>query len=414
MHKFNIVFMRNYLLHLKSKSFIALLVTPIISVLISAGIGGLVASSTSNFDNYQVAVVGDSSVKSELVSKDKDSIDTSIKSESTAKKELKKDNIDGYIKVSKENNQYKINFVGSSSLDSDVKTDLLAIVNQKQAAINVKTSNVTSEQYKQLSVKPAFKSSVTDKEKKQKSDQTSNANTASIYVLIFISYFFTLIYASIMSTTIAKEKGTKISEVIFSSVSPSTYFSGKVGAVIALMATQMVIYSSVGVIAYFILNMYPFFNSLFSSQHVLISTFIGNIFSINLLFILVGFVIAIVLAAICGSLSANVEGASKSAQPLVFLILFIFVLSFNFVNDGASDSIFSQVGSYIPLFSSFLMPIRLINHAANFFEGIISLLIAIAFIAFVTYKFSNVYKLFMLNSEEGSFFKRIKSALNNK
>ncbi|MCT6848914.1 MAG: ABC transporter permease, partial [Apilactobacillus kunkeei] len=162
MHKFNIVFMRNYLLHLKSKSFIALLVTPIISVLISAGIGGLVASSTSNFDNYQVAVVGDSNVKSELVSKDKDSIDSSIKSESTAKKELKKDNIDGYIKVSKENNQYKINFVGSSSLDSDVKADLLSIVNQKQAAINVKTSNVTSEQYKQLSVKPAFKSSITD------------------------------------------------------------------------------------------------------------------------------------------------------------------------------------------------------------------------------------------------------------
>ncbi|CAI2664878.1 ABC transporter permease [Apilactobacillus kunkeei] len=414
MHKFNIVFMRNYLLHLKSKSFIALLVTPIISVLISAGIGGLVASSTSNFDNYQVAVVGDSNVKSELVSKDKDSIDSSIKSESTAKKELKKDNIDGYIKVSKENNQYKVNFVGSSSLDSDVKADLLSIVNQKQAAINVKTSNVTSEQYKQLSIKPVFKSSITDKEKKQKSEQTSNANTASIYVLIFISYFFTLIYASIMSTTIAKEKGTKISEVIFSSVSPSTYFSGKVGAVIALMATQMVIYSGVGVVAYFILNMYPFFNSLFSSQHVLIRTFIGNIFSINLLFIFVGFVIAIVLAAICGSLSANVEGASKSSQPLVFLILFIFVLSFNSVNNGASDSIFSQVGSYIPLFSSFLMPIRLINHNANFFEGIISLLIAIAFIAFVTYKFSNVYKLFMLNSEEGSFFKRIKSALNNK
>ncbi len=414
MHKFNIVFIKNYLLHLKSKSFIALLITPIISVLITAGIGGLVAGSASNFDDYQVAVVGDSSVKSALVSKDKDSIDTSIKSESTAKKELKKDNIDGYIKVSKENNQYKIDFVGSSSLDSDVKTDLLAIVNQKQADINVKTSNVTSEQYKQLSVKPAFKSSITDKEKKQKSDQASNANTSSIYVLIFISYFFTLIYASIMSTTIAKEKGTKISEVIFSSVSPSTYFSGKVGAVIALMATQIVIYSGVGVVAYFILNMYPFFNSLFTSQHVLISTFIGNIFSINLLFIFVGFVIAIVLAAICGSLSANVEGASKSSQPLVFLILFIFVLSLNFVNNGASDSIFSQVGSYIPLFSSFLMPIRLINHNANLFEGIISLLIAIAFIAFVTYKFSNVYKLFMLNSEEGSFFKRIKSALNNK
>ena len=142
MHKFNIVFMRNYLLHLKSKSFIALLITPIISVLISAGIGVLVAGSTNNFDNYQVAIVGDSSVKSELVSKDKDSIDTSIKSESTAKKELKKDNIDGYIKVSKENNQYKINFVGSSSLDSDVKADLLSIVNQKQSAINVKTSNV--------------------------------------------------------------------------------------------------------------------------------------------------------------------------------------------------------------------------------------------------------------------------------
>ncbi len=414
MHKFNIVFMRNYLLHLKSKSFIALLVTPIISILITAGIGGLVASSTSSFNNYQVAVVGDSSVKSELVSKDKDSIDTSIKSESTAKKELKKDNIDGYIKVSKENNQYKINFFGSSSLDSDVKTDLLSIVNQKQAQINVKTSNVTSEQYKQLSVKPAFKSSVTDKEKKQNDDQKSNANSSSIYVLIFISYFFTIIYASIMSTTIAKEKGTKISEVIFSSVSPSTYFSGKVGAVIALMATQMVIYTGAGVIAYFILNMYPLFNSLFASQHVLISTFIGNIFSINLLFILVGFVISIVLAAICGSLSANVEGAAKSSQPLVFLILFIFVISLNFVNDGFSDSIFSQVGSYIPLFSSFLMPIRLINHDANFFEGIISLLISIAFITFVTYKFSNVYKLFMLNSEEGSFFKRIKSALNNK
>ncbi|GAA6114858.1 ABC transporter permease [Apilactobacillus apinorum] len=414
MHKFNIIFMRNYLLHLKSKSFITLLITPIISVLIFAGIGGLVASSSQNFDDYQFAVVGDSSVKSELVSKDKDSIDTSIKSESTAKKELKKDNIDGYIKVSKENNQYKVNFVGSISLDSDVKTDLLAIVNKKQSELNVKISNVTSEQYKKLSVKPSFKSSITNKEKKQNTDQTSNANTSSIYVLIFISYFFILIYASIMSTTIAKEKGTKISEIIFSSVSPSTYFSGKVGAVIALMSTQMAIYCGVGVFTYFILNMYPFFNSLFTSQHVLISTFIGNIFSINLLFIFIGFVIAIVLAAICGSLSANVEGAAKSSQPLVFLIAVIFGFSFSFINNGASDPIILQVGSYIPLFSSFFMPIRLINHNANLFEGIVSLLIAIAFIAFVTYKFSNVYKLFMLNNEEGTFFKRIRSSLNNK
>ena len=81
-----------------------------------------------------------------------------------------------------------------------------------------------------------------------------------------------------------------------------------------------------------------------------------------------------VLAALCGSLVSKPEDTAKAVQPIMYIGLIGYMIGITF---GTNDpqNIVVKVTSFIPLISSYIMPVRLATETASTMEAIVSLVI---------------------------------------
>lgn len=129
-----------------------------------------------------------------------------------------------------------------------------------------------------------------------------------------------------------------------------------------------------------------------------------------MLYLLLGVVIYTVLAAFSGALVAKAEDASKAAQPVIMLNLLAFFITFPFQNN--LDSIIVKILSYVPFFSSYFMPMRIINNDASGMEIILSLLVLIVSIILLSMYIGKIYQGLMLQTDDSSFWKRFKRGIS--
>ncbi|TPR39101.1 ABC transporter permease [Apilactobacillus micheneri] len=407
MNKFKAIVQETYVNQVKSKSFIILCLLPIIAIALIAIVGLISyqnAASSGNDDTNQIALIADSGIKKSIVQKDGDSIDSSIKTEQQAKHKLKTDDIYGYVKVTKNNDKYTAKYIGNESIDIGVRDDLMQNLSLHQNQLNLSNNNLTSEQIKKLSNKPLFYNYVKSRSNDNKSDD-NDIKMGSLQLLIYILYFFLFFYSSITATVISKEKGSKLVEVIFSSTTATKYFIGKITGIVLMMLTQFAVYLIMLFGSYAFLSQANFAKSFIKENSNYVHQIIGNLFNINLLFIIFGLLLGIILSATAGSLVSRREDANKAGQPVFMIVVILFVLSIMFQNN--SNSIIPKILSYFPLSSYFFMPIRMINNQVNIYEGLISLVILIAFIIGLTYFISKVYKGLMLQNNNEGWFKNL-------
>ncbi|HBG90687.1 MAG TPA: ABC transporter permease, partial [Lactobacillus acetotolerans] len=149
---------------------------------------------------------------------------------------MKKDKIRGYLTAKTENSQVKVTYVGSSNLDNSEKQGINNIVGKYQQILNIRQSGINNKQLKTLTRKPSFKQKI------QNSSHASSIKEISTMILIFVMYFILTTYASITAQEIASEKGSKIMEIIFSSMKAIRYFYGKILAVFCVIITHLAIY----------------------------------------------------------------------------------------------------------------------------------------------------------------------------
>ena len=99
-----------------------------------------------------------------------------------------------------------------------------------------------------------------------------------------------LLVSSTLTTTaqeIAAEKGTKIMEVIFSSMSATKYFYGKILGILGVILTHIGIYLLGGIAIYpFIINL-----DMVSKFKDMIGDILLNLVSVNLIYVVLGIVI---------------------------------------------------------------------------------------------------------------------------
>ena len=96
-----------------------------------------------------------------------------------------------------------------------------------------------------------------------------------------------------------------------------------------------------------------------------------KVFFINLYFyirlFIIGILVFAVLAALCGSLVSKPEDTAKAVQPIMYIGLIGYMIGITF---GTNDpqNIVVKVTSFIPLISSYIMPVRRpkrINNGSN-------------------------------------------------
>lgn len=400
MKKMLIVTLTTYLRQVKSWSFVILVLSPFIMLLVSFGVGFVSANSTSSSDDIAVIAKQPALRKGYIQVAGKGNVDTKLTTVKAAKHALKENDISGYVILSA-GQQYSAVYHGKQAMSASDKSQLTGYLGKLQTQNNVAQAKLTRQQLKQLSVQPAFKQVVQKRE-----GIVKMARMVSFWILVFMVYMILTTYASITAQEIASEKGTKVMEMVFSSTTASKYFCGKILGVLMVIATQLLVYLIGGwasLVAAKQMNMAkPFFDQYGS----LVNQVVHNLVNVNLLFLFLGVIIYTILAAFSGALVSKAEDASKAAYPAVYLSMIAFFATFPFQNNA--DALMVKIMSYVPFFSSYFMPLRIINQSASFMEIGISLGILILTIIGLTWYISSIYKGLILQADESHFWQRLR------
>ena len=373
-----------------------MVISPFLFLALSVGIGYLQGSSMAK--NSKIAVVTTvPSVEEGL--KGTNGINFDYQDEASAQAAIKDEKIKGYLTIDQEDSVFKAVYHGETSLETGIKLAVTNKLNELQAQLNRSAANLSQEQEKRLSQTVDFTEKIDESKENKKIVQTIAAAG-----LGFFLYMILITYASVTAQEVASEKGTKIMEVVFSSIRASHYFYARMLALLLVILTHIGIYVVGGLAAILLFKDLPILAQSGILNHI------GEAFSLNtLLFVLVSLFMYVVLAAFLGSMVSRPEDAGKALSPLMILIIagFVGVTSLG----AAGDNLVLKIGSYIPFISTFFMPFRAINGYASGLEAWISLAITVAFAVTATAFIGRMYASLVLQTDDLGIWKTFKRAL---
>ncbi|CBY99971.1 MULTISPECIES: ABC transporter permease [Streptococcus] len=391
-----VVMKETYLRHVKSWSFFFMVISPFLFLALSVGIGFLQGSSMAK--NSKIAVVTTvPSVEEGL--KGTNGINFDYKDEASAQAAIKDEKIKGYLTIDQEDSVLKAVYHGETSLETGIKLAVTNKLNELQYQLNRSSANLSQEQEKRLSQTVDFTEKIDESKENKKIVQTIAAAG-----LGFFLYMILITYASVTAQEVASEKGTKIMEVVFSSIRASHYFYARMLALLLVILTHIGIYVVGGLAAILLFKDIPILAQSGILNHL------GEAFSLNtLLFVLVSLFMYVVLAAFLGSMVSRPEDSGKALSPLMILIIagFVGVTSLG----AAGDNLVLKIGSYIPFISTFFMPFRAINGYASGLEAWISLAITVVFAVTATAFIGRMYASLVLQTDDLGIWKTFKRAL---
>ena len=391
-----VVMKETYLRHVKSWSFFFMVISPFLFLALSVGIGYLQNSSMAK--NSKIAVVTTvPSVEEGL--KGTNGINFDYKDEASAQAAIKDEKIKGYLTIDQEDSVLKAVYHGETSLETGIKLAVTNKLNELQYQLNRSAANLSQEQEKFLAQTVDFTEKIDESKENKKMVQTIAAAG-----LGFFLYMILITYASVTAQEVASEKGTKIMEVVFSSIRASHYFYARMIALLLVILTHIGIYVVGGLAALLLFKDLPFLANSGILNHL------GEAFSLNtLLFVLVSLFMYVVLAAFLGSMVTRPEDADKALSPLMILIIagFMGVTALG----AAGDNLVLKIGSYIPFISTFFMPFRAINGYASGLEAWISLAITVVFAVTATVFIGRMYASLVLQTDDLGLWKSFKRAL---
>lgn len=405
MNKLLLVAKETYFRQIKSWAFLFMLLSPFILLFISVGTGYFVGHSDDSANS--IAIVTDlGEINKEF--KDFSSITRKYTSKEAAIKALNKNKIAGYLTIDNKNGILTAKYHSENSLTSSQRTKIMYILSQLQNQMNFQKASLSTNQIQKLSITPRLTEEI-----QMVSEKNKLGKKIAFYVIVFAMYFIILTYSSSTAQEFSSEKGTKIMEVIFSSVSASIYFYGRIVGILAIIVTHIATYILGGYAGYLLLGNLSVSEKFMETLRPILKLVLRNMDWSIVLFVVLGILLYVVLSALCGSLVVRPEDANKAVQPAIYLIM---TGLFGAVTLGqqSQESIVLKIGSYVPFVSSFFMPVRLINDQTNNIEVVLSLLILFSFIALLTYFIGSSYAGFILQTDDLGFIKSLKKGLKNK
>lgn len=397
-----VVMKETYIRQVKSWSFLFMVFGPFLFLGLSIGIGYLTDSSTDA--KNQVALVTEvPAVKESL--KGTDNLTLDYKDEAAAKKAIKDEKAAAYLKVDEKDGQLEATYVGDQAMKTELKTLVAAKLSQVQQGINLARANLSKEQLTALSQQVSLKEKIDEKKEGLKMVQTMVAGGLGMLL-----YMILIFYSSITAQEVASEKGTKIMEVVFSSIKATDYFFARMLGLFGVIFTHIFVYV-IGLVAVWIFRAdIPVVKDILApnspiTQHLAESISLNTVF-----FIILGIFMYVVLSAFLGSTVARPEDSGKAISPLMMLVIFSFL---GVTTLGSAGDVFLlKIGSYIPFISTFFMPFRTINGYATGLESWASLGIAVLFTIVGTVLIARIYASLILQTDDLGPWKTIKRALS--
>jgi len=410
MSKMGIIIKDVYKKNVKSTAFVIMILAPFLLM-------GIFYLSQHFFgdanDINKIGIVSDQPAVAERLAKTKNE-DYSFKvvtSDKKAQKQLEDKKIDAYLDLKVGKDKVSGKLYSKASLGTSTETQLQQILSSMQASIRASQLNLTTAQVQKVMEPAKFESTKVNFENgKMKSD---GGDSGTQFVLSFLTtiimFVFIISYSSIIAQEIASEKGTRIMEVLLSSMKAKTHYYGKLLGVLLVALTQLLIYGVAVVFGYRQFKDMPMVKDLINN--VSIKSLLGSGALAIISFMLVGLFLYAVLSALCGSLVSKPEDTAKAIQPVMYLSMIGYMLGLIL---GTSDptNIIIKVTSYIPFLSSYSMPLRLASGTAAMSSAFVSLGILVIFTILLTLFSAQLYKSNVLVYSEGGTLSALRQSIS--
>ena len=210
-----VVMKETYLRHVKSWSFFFMVISPFLFIGLSGGIGYLQGSSMAQ--SGKIAVVSTVPAVTDSL-KSTNGLNFDYQDEASAQAAIKDEKLKGYLTIDQEDSVLKAVYHGETSLEIAIKLGVTSKLNDLQGQLNRSAANLSQEQEKRLEKTVNFTEKIDESKENKKMIQTFAAAGLGLFL-----YMILITYASVTAQEVASEKGTKIMEVVFSSIRASHY-----------------------------------------------------------------------------------------------------------------------------------------------------------------------------------------------
>lgn len=285
------------------------------------------------------------------------------------------------------------------------------LLNNYQVMLTLNRLDLTPEDYEQLTATevPIDTVALAPSDNTASDSKSDNVIAFGItFFMVFVVFMYIAVYANLIIQSIADEKGSRIMEILLSTMTATQNFYGKLLGILMMIFTQIAVYALFGV------GVFLYFKDTIQALLAAIPGDVWNGIGTALLWPAVygifGIVLYSVLAAFIGSLATKKEDAQKAAGPLSILQLIGFYLGI-FGMTNFPEATFLKVTSHIPLFAPSVMPFRIAFDQVDTPELIISLAVNVLFILLVLKISTTFYKTNVLSYSDEGVWKTFKRSL---
>ena len=321
-----------YKKQVKSAGFVTLVLAPILFIGIILVIGYFTATSQGTSNNNIMIVTDSSEVVETLRATDTNNSLEYTTNLNQAQEALRNQVIDGYATVELDNASIEAEiYVPTTNDDLDLTSEenALNMLRQSKSAAemgidagaiqDLLLNNVTFQ-----------RNNVTISDSGEIASESTDITgriikTAIAYGIVFMLFMVMIFYIQIIAEELAKEKGTRVMEIILSSMSASSHFYGKILGILMMLLTHVSIYAILILIAILLNNQFNWIDlSMLDQFGINIGSLIQDqlpMIAWTLAFAVAALLIYLALTGFFASLATKSEDAQKLNTPMTLTML---------------------------------------------------------------------------------------------
>ncbi|GAA1148408.1 ABC transporter permease [Ornithinicoccus hortensis] len=215
----------------------------------------------------------------------------------------------------------------------------------------------------------------------------SGSDSESQIVLYLAGIFFAMLFymASLMfgmaiANSVVEEKQSRIVEILAAMIPVRQLLTGKVLGNTLLALGQMVLITGIGLIGL-----------TFTDYDQMLPQMSGAIMW-YIPFFLVGFLALACIWAAAGAMASRTEDLQSTTTPLTMVLVIIFVVGINL--EGTAE----VIASFVPVASTILMPLRILQGGVDWWEPAVALLLTLVFAALTVAAGARLYRRSLLQT----------------
>lgn len=300
------------------------------------------------------------------------------------KEKIETEEISEAIMIEKQENNVKIRYiVESTTMMEEVPETLVNTINSLYTNMQINKLGLTEEELE--SITPNFEFSL-----EQTEDEKASGNIFVMMLMSIVLFYAIYFCAYQVSSSITTEKTSKIMETLVTSTSPRTIVLGKTIGIGFAGLLQLVLIVETALISAKVFLEPELLDDVLDMSNI--TVYLGII---TIIYFILGYFTYALLYALTGSTVSKPEDINSANQPVAFLAVIGFYLSYFTMMNPTSD--LNVFASLFPISSPFCMPFRIMMGLSNGTDVAISIGILIVTILIIAKVAIKIYSNAILN-----------------